>query len=131
MLADRPARSHPPGIRPCSLACLLRLLVAAAALAQPKPLAAAPAKTRLTWCCYMLLLLCALLPMARLDPEQLYLPKDFLPIVQRPWIPEHSLALVDGLRLPPPEPARAAPAPGRNDPCPCGSGKKHKRSCGA
>ena len=130
MLADRPARSHPPGIRPCSLACLLRLLVAAAALAQPKPLAAAPAKTRLTWCCYMLLL-CALLPMARLDPEQLYLPKDFLPIVQRPWIPEHSLALVDGLRLPPPEPARAAPAPGRNDPCPCGSGKKHKRSCGA
>ena len=33
-----------------------------------------------------------------------------------------------------PEPAKAAPAPtgpavGRNDPCPCGSGKKSKRCC--
>jgi len=26
---------------------------------------------------------------------------------------------------------RAAPKVGRNDPCPCGSGKKHKRCCGA
>ena len=24
-----------------------------------------------------------------------------------------------------------APAPGRNDPCPCGSGKKYKKCCGA
>jgi HEAT repeat protein len=31
-----------------------------------------------------------------------------------------------------PEPAPAAPAakPGRNDPCPCGSGKKYKKCCG-
>ncbi len=28
-------------------------------------------------------------------------------------------------------PARRAEAPGRNDPCPCGSGKKYKRCCGA
>jgi len=28
-------------------------------------------------------------------------------------------------------PARAAPAPGRNDPCPCGSGRKYKRCHGA
>jgi hypothetical protein len=28
------------------------------------------------------------------------------------------------------EPALAAPAPGRNDPCPCGSGKKYKKCCG-
>jgi hypothetical protein len=28
-------------------------------------------------------------------------------------------------------PRRAEAAPGRNDPCPCGSGKKHKRCCGA
>jgi preprotein translocase subunit SecA len=27
------------------------------------------------------------------------------------------------------EPARAAPKIGRNDPCPCGSGKKFKRCC--
>ncbi|MFA7504888.1 MAG: UPF0149 family protein [Burkholderiaceae bacterium] len=26
---------------------------------------------------------------------------------------------------------RAHPAPGRNDPCPCGSGRKYKRCCGA
>ncbi len=29
-----------------------------------------------------------------------------------------------------PEPAKAAPKVGRNDPCPCGSGKKYKNCCG-
>ena len=29
------------------------------------------------------------------------------------------------------EPIRVAPKPGRNDPCPCGSGKKYKKCCGA
>ena len=29
------------------------------------------------------------------------------------------------------EPLLRAPKIGRNDPCPCGSGKKHKRCCGA
>lgn len=28
-------------------------------------------------------------------------------------------------------PLRAEPAPGRNEPCPCGSGRKYKRCCGA
>ncbi|MHC4981849.1 MAG: SEC-C domain-containing protein [Planctomycetota bacterium] len=28
------------------------------------------------------------------------------------------------------EPIRADAAPGRNDPCPCGSGKKYKKCCG-
>jgi hypothetical protein len=28
-----------------------------------------------------------------------------------------------------PEPVRAMVTPGRNDPCPCGSGKKYKRCC--
>lgn len=28
------------------------------------------------------------------------------------------------------QPHRAAPKPGRNDPCPCGSGKKYKKCCG-
>ena len=27
-------------------------------------------------------------------------------------------------------PVRAAKKPGRNDPCPCGSGKKYKKCCG-
>ncbi len=30
----------------------------------------------------------------------------------------------------PPSPIRAPDTPGRNDPCPCGSGKKYKRCCG-
>ena len=30
-----------------------------------------------------------------------------------------------------PEPIRNTQAPGRNDPCPCGSGKKYKKCCGA
>jgi len=29
------------------------------------------------------------------------------------------------------EPIKAGDKPGRNDPCPCGSGKKYKRCCGA
>jgi uncharacterized protein len=29
------------------------------------------------------------------------------------------------------ETRRVAPAPGRNDPCPCGSGKKYKKCHGA
>ena len=33
----------------------------------------------------------------------------------------------DGLPLP----TRSSRAPGRNDPCPCGSGRKYKRCCGA
>jgi uncharacterized protein len=28
-------------------------------------------------------------------------------------------------------PVRKADEPGRNDPCPCGSGKKYKKCCGA
>jgi len=31
----------------------------------------------------------------------------------------------------PPTVRRDAPKVGRNDPCPCGSGKKHKNCCGA
>jgi SWIM/SEC-C metal-binding protein len=31
--------------------------------------------------------------------------------------------------LNPPEPVRAALKPGRNDPCPCGSGRKAKKCC--
>ncbi len=29
------------------------------------------------------------------------------------------------------DPIQADTAPGRNDPCPCGSGKKYKKCCGA
>lgn len=33
--------------------------------------------------------------------------------------------------LNPPEPMLASPRVGRNDPCPCGSGKKFKQCCGS
>lgn len=29
-----------------------------------------------------------------------------------------------------PEPVRVGPSVGRNEPCPCGSGKKYKKCCG-
>ncbi|SRR6266496_6289186 len=35
------------------------------------------------------------------------------------------------LQPPAPQPVRAVMRPGRNDPCPCGSGKKFKKCCGA
>jgi uncharacterized protein len=35
-----------------------------------------------------------------------------------------------GARLPGPEPVRSTKV-GRNEPCPCGSGKKYKKCCGA
>jgi preprotein translocase subunit SecA len=34
----------------------------------------------------------------------------------------------DALSKPPPK--RSGPKVGRNDPCPCGSGKKYKQCCG-
>ncbi len=54
--------------------------------------------------------------------------------VIKEWTPEDTLALVDrypqfdGQRAP--EPVRAGPKVGRNDPCPCGSGRKYKKCCG-
>jgi SEC-C motif-containing protein len=38
---------------------------------------------------------------------------------------------VSGKEVRPKPVVRAAPKIGRNDPCPCGSGKKHKKCCGA
>lgn len=37
----------------------------------------------------------------------------------------------DDQSLPPPvEPIQSSDKPNRNDPCPCGSGKKYKKCCG-
>ncbi|WP_252183383.1 SEC-C metal-binding domain-containing protein [Rossellomorea vietnamensis] len=36
----------------------------------------------------------------------------------------------DGDAAPVPEPVRGGPSVGRNEPCPCGSGKKYKKCCG-
>jgi preprotein translocase subunit SecA len=43
---------------------------------------------------------------------------------------ESSLSYSGGGDAPPQRPVRAAPRVGRNDPCPCGSGKKYKKCCG-
>jgi hypothetical protein len=68
---------------------------------------------------------------ARAEPEQLYLPQDFIHTAHGPWTPEQTLAILRGwvadARTPPPRPE----GPTRNGPCPCGSGKKYKRCCGA
>jgi len=38
---------------------------------------------------------------------------------------------VDGQLVPPKPEIRKQPKVGRNEPCPCGSGKKFKKCCGA
>jgi hypothetical protein len=73
--------------------------------------------------------------LARARPEELFLPESFL---ER--LPPHGLATAKsivepfakryGLERPSPR-RREAPKVGRNDPCPCGSGRKHKRCCGS
>ena len=46
-----------------------------------------------------------------------------------PELPEDVSDMDRALR--PPEPLLAEPKTGRNDPCPCGSGKKFKKCCAA
>ena len=72
------------------------------------------------------------------DPDE-WAKKDVL----NPFTELTPLELCDGLKIavlaihafwsrydPNPSPIRASDTPGRNDPCPCGSGKKYKRCCG-
>lgn len=66
-------------------------------------------------------------------PEQLYLPADFLRVHHRPWTPERTIRLLASrrdLRKTLLQEERQSAGPTRNGPCPCGSGKKHKRCCG-
>ena len=68
---------------------------------------------------------------ASLEPAQLFLPKEYIHTVQA-WSREDvDLMLNVAMAEKPVEvPVRAAPTPGRNEKCPCGSGKKYKRCCG-
>jgi preprotein translocase subunit SecA len=69
---------------------------------------------------------------ARLPAERFYLPRAVQDELHTPWTPDDTLRLLDpiaraqGARKPA---RREAPKVGRNDPCPCGSGQKHKRCC--
>jgi hypothetical protein len=69
----------------------------------------------------------------RLEADQFYLPEAYGAFHPEPFQPALGVALIEPrLRLYGRAPAtelRAATKPGRNDPCPCGSGKKHKRCC--
>lgn len=71
----------------------------------------------------------AALSVARLPAAELYLPAaEVGALGARP----DEAAIVQLLSREPPAraPVRAAPRPGRNEPCPCGSGRKHKHCCG-
>jgi hypothetical protein len=70
--------------------------------------------------------------LARAAPEDVYLPAAHITAVNVPWHPEHTLRLfrpveerIKADRVKKPD------EPTRNGPCPCGSGKKYKRCCGA
>lgn len=57
--------------------------------------------------------------------------KRFLSKLDREKNRKKNLPAEDEDPLPDPvEPIHAEQPPGRNDPCPCGSGKKYKKCCG-
>ncbi|MBN2357911.1 MAG: SEC-C domain-containing protein [Deltaproteobacteria bacterium] len=78
--------------------------------------------------------LAACLPwLARARAEDLYLPAEQIRAAPAAWTPEISVRILAASRgyFGTPMPAQAAARPGRNQPCPCGSGKKYKHCCGA
>ena len=83
----------------------------------------------------MLLHLYAMLPwLSRAQAEDFYLPRQWLEAVWRPWTPARTRAMLAGLEAQEMmlrEAVRAHAPPTRNGPCPCGSGKKYKKCCGA
>ena len=68
--------------------------------------------------------------LAKAPPESLFAPADFLAEVRRPWSPKLAMPLLEGYLVHDRRQAQEArKEPSRNGPCPCGSGKKHKRCC--
>jgi hypothetical protein len=68
--------------------------------------------------------------LAKAPPESFFAPADFLAEVRRPWSPKLAMPLLEGHLA---NQRRMVEArrkePSKNGPCPCGSGKKHKRCC--
>jgi hypothetical protein len=85
---------------------------------------------------FVILMFTVLPWLATADATEFYLPAQMLDAYTThygPWRPQTTLAQLDSwhrysLRD---QPIRAESTPGRNDPCPCNSGKKYKRCCGA
>lgn len=77
--------------------------------------------------------LCLVAASARGAPEQFYLPAAIAREVHEPWTPAHTWLVLDPLlkvKQAARGPRAGPPAVGRQDPCPCGSGRKFKRCCG-
>lgn len=68
---------------------------------------------------------------AVVEPKLLYFPRDVMSYIQRDWQPSDSLSLLATQEslIAKPQPVRSEHRPGRNDPCPCQSGKKYKKCC--
>jgi hypothetical protein len=67
--------------------------------------------------------------LSHVDAEDLYLPEDYLSDVRWSWNPDPGLLVEYRKSFIGPD--EAPPQASRNGPCPCGSGKKYKRCCGA
>ncbi len=80
-----------------------------------------------------LLCLTRLGAVARARPEDFYYPAEVLPFVRERWRPERTLDIFARMdrAYGPKLPRRVPKKPGRNEPCPCASGKKFKRCCSA
>ena len=80
-----------------------------------------------------LILLFSCLPwVSRAQPEELYWPAEHLEVIRQKWNPEQAASVLRETQVanPAAEPARVQAVPGRNETCPCGSGKKYKRCHG-
>lgn len=80
----------------------------------------------------MLVCMSTILPwLAGADASDFYMPECWLDAYTQPWNPREPLAHLEAFcnyyALRPI--VRDGPKPGRNQPCPCGSGKKYKRCC--
>lgn len=69
--------------------------------------------------------------LALLEPEDFFVPRALQDAAPPRWSPKRAEEVFAPLcrYLHVPEPARASPTPGRNEPCSCGSGEKFKRCC--
>jgi hypothetical protein len=76
------------------------------------------------------LMLSALPLAARASAEDFYYPREVVRAWLGQWTPEESLDRLKRFAEPKKQAVRAAPKPGRNDPCPCGSGRKWKKCHG-
>ncbi len=81
---------------------------------------------------YLPFMIASCIWLAQADLDDLYLPKSFMDHWVVPWRPDHSYALLRQHRPggPPQGTVRAEAKPGRNERCPCGSGRKYKVCCG-